>query len=390
MALAALESLLYEIDSDAIRAKVLHHLGIAFHHLGAADRAFEVLAQSRELATEMHLYGLASRTNAVLSNLSLHEQDDVVRQQAYAKAAADAATRAGDNFALQTALLQMLSAEMRLGNLNSSIEIEQRLATISTSETTKRYLALFRSERLAWEGRFCEAHQLMASCWAKVAFDFDRIASGSEFALFLALDGQSQPSGDLVRELLRTESSTKQSGLGRVRSMAIAKALCALAEAVNGRTAHSDRILKTIKIEGDSVVTSAVSTVDAMIVRLRHPSQGEVYQIVKGSKSLTALGHVGLGHLLRAADRTLRNAQPNRLPRANVTRAELQVLRLLAEGLVPKEIATRSGRSVHTVRAHIVNVTAKLKCHGSAEAIRTATQMGLLAQGRRRTTPSQS
>lgn len=390
IALVGLKPLLYEIDSDAIRAKVLHHVGIAFHHLGAADRAFEVLVQSRELAGELHLYGLASRTNAVLSNLSLHEQDDVVRQQAYAEAAADAATRAGDNFALQTALLQMLSAEMRLGNLNSSIEIEQRLATISTSETTKRYLALFRSERLAWEGRFGEAHQLIASCWTKVAFDFDRMASGSEFALFLALDGQSQASGHLVRELLRTEPATKQTGLGRIRSMAIARALCALAEAVNGRTAHADRILKTIELGGDSVVASTVGTVDAVIFRLRHPSQGEVFQIVEGLKGLTTLGYVGLGHLLCAADRTLRSAQPRRLSHANVTPAELQILRLLAVGLVPKEIATRTGRSVHTIRAHIVNVTAKLKCHGSAEAIRTATEMGLIAQGRRRETPSQS
>ncbi|MGA9419887.1 MAG: LuxR C-terminal-related transcriptional regulator [Candidatus Cybelea sp.] len=382
VALAGLEPLLHEFESDAIRAKVLHHLGIAFHHLGVADRAFDVLTQSREVASELHLYGLASRTNAVLSNLALHEEDDVVRQQTYAESAAAAATRAGDNFALQTALLQMLSAEMRLGDLRSSIEIEQRLASISTSETTKRYLALFRSERLAWEGRFSEAHQLMASCWTKLAFDFDRIASGSEYALFLALDGQRQPSGDLVREILRTEPSTRQTGLGRIRSTAIAKALCALAEAVNGRTTRADRILKTLRSEGDSVVALTVGTVDAAIFRLRFPYQGEVDQIEEGLKGLAALGYIGLGHVLRAADRTLRHAQPTRLSRANLTPTEIQILGLLAEGLVPKDIATRTGRSVHTVRVHITNVIAKLNCHGSSEAIQTAKRMGLLANGR--------
>jgi ATP/maltotriose-dependent transcriptional regulator MalT len=390
VALAGVEPLLHEFDSDAIRAKVLHHLGIAFHHLGAADRAFDVLAQSREVASELHLYGLASRTNAVLSNLALHEEDDVVRQQMFAESAAVAATRAGDNFALQTALLQMLSAEMRLGDLRRSIEIEQRLATISTSETTRRYLALFRSERLAWEGRFSEAHQLMASCWTKLAFDFDRIASGSEYALFLALDGQGQASGDLVREILRTEPSTRQTGLGRIRSTAIAKALCALAEAVNGRTTRAERILKTLGSEGDAVVALTVGTVYGAMFRLQHPYQGEVDQKEEGLRGLAALGYVGLGHLLRAADRTLRHAQPKRLSRPNLTRTELQILRLLAEGLVPKEIATRSGRSVHTVRAHIANVTAKLSCHGSSEAIQAAKRMGLLANGVRREIPEQS
>ncbi len=161
-AVARVEPLLLEIDSDAVRAKVLHHMGIAFHHLGMASKAFDVLSQSRELAAELHLYGLASRASAVLSNLAVHEEDDVARQLAYAESGADAATKAGDTFALQTALLQMLSAEMRSGNIARSIEIEQRLGAIQTSDLVRRFVALFRSVRLAWEGRFSEAHQLVS------------------------------------------------------------------------------------------------------------------------------------------------------------------------------------------------------------------------------------
>ncbi|MBV8531756.1 MAG: hypothetical protein JO104_10595, partial [Candidatus Eremiobacteraeota bacterium] len=93
-AIARLEPMLHEIDSDAVRAKILHHIGIAFHHVGAASRAFEALLHSQDLAAELHLYGLLSRANAVLSNLVIHEEDDVVKQLAYAESAADAAGKA--------------------------------------------------------------------------------------------------------------------------------------------------------------------------------------------------------------------------------------------------------------------------------------------------------
>ncbi len=201
-ALARLEPLLLVIDSELVRAKVLHHSGIAFHHLGIADRAFEVLTLSSEVAADLHLYSIESRANAVLSNLVLHEEDDVERQLRYAEIAADAATKAGDTFALQTALLQMLSAQMRRGNIEASIAIEQRLAGIKKNDLADRFLALFRAVRLAWEGRFAEAHYLVAPCWSQMAFSFDRVVSGSEYALFLALDGKRDESAKIAREIL--------------------------------------------------------------------------------------------------------------------------------------------------------------------------------------------
>ncbi|HZY97273.1 MAG TPA: AAA family ATPase [Candidatus Cybelea sp.] len=70
-ALARLEPLLLEIDSEVVRAKVLHYMGIAFHHAGEPEKAVEVLTQSRELAAELHLYSVESRASAVLSNLAL-------------------------------------------------------------------------------------------------------------------------------------------------------------------------------------------------------------------------------------------------------------------------------------------------------------------------------
>ncbi len=376
-ALALVEALMTEVDSDSVRAKALHHMGIAFHHLGVAGRAFEVLTQSSELAAELHLYSIVSRANAVLSNLSLHEEDDVDRQLQYAELAAKSATRAGDAFALQTALLQMLSAQMRRGDLEKSIEIEQRLESTRKSDLAIRYLTLFRSLRLAWEGRFAEAHQLVAPCWAQLPFNFDRIVCGSQYALFLALDGRLQPAAHVVKEILGLRASSQVTGLFRVRSMEIAKTLCAIAEAINGRTLYADRVLMSVKTDSDAVIVLLVKAADSLLLRLRHRGESGLDRIRESVEGLTALGYADVARLLGAVDRVLRYGEES-FGGGSLTASERDIMVLLAEGLVPKEIAARSGRSVHTVRVHIANVIAKLGCHGHSEALRAARRMGLI------------
>lgn len=377
-ALGRLEPLLLEIDSDIVRAKVLHYSGIAFHHLGVADRAFEVLTQSSDLASELHLYSIGSRANAVLSNLALHEEDDVERQLRYAESAAAAATKAGDAYALQTALLQELSAQMRHGDVEKSISIEQRLAGMRKDDLATRYLALFRSVRLAWEGRFAEAHSLVASCWARMPFDFDRLVSGSEYALFLALDGRREESIALVREILERAGSSEPSGRFRVRSIAIAKALSALAEAINGRATRADRIVRGVRANGDSVISLTASTVENVLARLRHRGESGADRVLDGIEKLASLGYADVAKLLGAVDRVLSFGEAASFDHADLTPSEIDVLRLLDEGLIPKEIAERTERSVYTVRVHIANIIAKLGCHGRSEAIRTAQREGII------------
>ena len=376
-ALARLEPLLLEIDSDVVRARVLHHSGIAFHHLGIADRAFEVLTQSSDVAADLHLYSIESRANAVLSNLVLHEEDDVDRQLRYAEFAADAATKAGDTFALQTALLQMLSAQMRRGNVEESIATEQRLAGIKTNDLADRFLALFRAVRLAWEGRFAEAHQLVAPRWSQMAFSFDKVVSGSEYALFLAIDGKREESAKLTREILAVLSTSTVTGRFRIRSMMIAKALSALAEAINGRAMHADRILRGIKLGSDSVIELVVTTVRNVLLRLTHRSDAGERRVRNGITELSRLGYADVARLLGAVDDVL-GARGNHTQSTQLTPSEVDVLKLLDEGLIPKEIALRKDRSVCTIRVHIANAVAKLGCHGKAEAVRRARQEGII------------
>ena len=79
--------------------------------------------------------------------------------------------------------------------------------------------------------------------------------------------------------------------------------------------------------------------------------------------------------LARLLPRLNRRREPGRV---ELTERELEVLALLAEGLPNSEIAGRLVVSVHTVRNHVANLSAKLGAHSKLEALSIAIRQGLL------------
>ena len=65
-------------------------------------------------------------------------------------------------------------------------------------------------------------------------------------------------------------------------------------------------------------------------------------------------------------------------PVPELTQRELQALRLLAEGLPNKTIATRLGISEHTVKFHVNSILGKLGAQSRTEAVTRATRLGLI------------
>ncbi len=62
-----------------------------------------------------------------------------------------------------------------------------------------------------------------------------------------------------------------------------------------------------------------------------------------------------------------------------LTPRELEVIRLIAEGLPNKNIATKLGISEHTVKFHVNAILTKLSAQSRTEAVVRATRMGLIA-----------
>jgi DNA-binding NarL/FixJ family response regulator len=61
-----------------------------------------------------------------------------------------------------------------------------------------------------------------------------------------------------------------------------------------------------------------------------------------------------------------------------LSRRELDVLRLISQGLSNRQIAEASHRSLHTVDAHVKNIYRKLQVKSRARAVREAMQKGLI------------
>ena len=82
------------------------------------------------------------------------------------------------------------------------------------------------------------------------------------------------------------------------------------------------------------------------------------------------------------ARRWLPGAEPGRTSRnqlvESLTARELQVLRMLAEGLANKEIAARLGISEHTAKFHVTQILAKLGVGSRAEAVAAGMRRGLV------------
>ena len=61
-----------------------------------------------------------------------------------------------------------------------------------------------------------------------------------------------------------------------------------------------------------------------------------------------------------------------------LTARQLDVIRLVAEGLSDKDIATRLVLSEHTVHRHIANIYTRLGCSSRAAAVAHAGRLGLV------------
>lgn len=64
---------------------------------------------------------------------------------------------------------------------------------------------------------------------------------------------------------------------------------------------------------------------------------------------------------------------------AELTPRELDILRLMAEGLSNQVISERLGITRNTVRNHVQSILAKLEAHSKLEAVATAVREGIIS-----------
>ncbi len=135
------------------------------------------------------------------------------------------------------------------------------------------------------------------------------------------------------------------------------------------------RILKA-KIPAMAVVIFTVyDEGDFLFDSLKAGASGYLLKRTSGVKILTALREAHLGgmpltrHMASKVVVYFQKLGKSRLELARLTSREIDVLRLLADGLLYKEIAAHMGISMDTVRQYLRNIYAKLHVNSRTEAV---------------------
>jgi DNA-binding NarL/FixJ family response regulator len=146
---------------------------------------------------------------------------------------------------------------------------------------------------------------------------------------------------DVGRDILAARPRTKVIALTALEDGATAR------EAI--RSGFTGYITKSIHTER---FLSAIRNLTSGQIVMTRPSQQPAGRRANGSD--------GLGQLL--------------------TRKELEVLRLLSEGVPSRSIADRLGVSPNTVRTHVQGILSKLQVHSRLQAVAYATSTGILSE----------
>jgi DNA-binding CsgD family transcriptional regulator len=296
----------------------------------------------------------------------------------HAEQAAAAATRAGDFFDLQSALLAMLSLETRRGNADRAVRVEKQLLELRANEAQRAsFIISSQAHRHAWAGRFAEAHRMFGSVLDRQSHAPDRALVYSMHALCLAMDGQGRNSfASAEKAVAIVESERNRDRTSGAIQCEAAVLFVVVAEVIAGRMTSAQRIFRREE-RGEDPLGRAMHAIVERIVRAgRSPS----YSIAGVEADLEVIRGLGFGGYAEHLQHAVHQLESSHHPETGVvlTPSELRIIRSLASGLTPKDIAAEMGRSVYTVQTHIANVIEKLGCHGRAEAVAAARQLGLL------------
>lgn len=134
------------------------------------------------------------------------------------------------------------------------------------------------------------------------------------------------------------------------------------------------------------VVLTANTSSDALLAAVDAGADGflpkeqpfaDVLDVIRRGDEAPGATSMAMAQILKQAAPVPSAVGPAPAP-VSLTEREREVLELLADGLVVKQIAARLGISVNTCRGHIRTLLAKFDAHSQLAAVVTAARQGLL------------
>lgn len=370
------EGFLSQLESDEICARLQHRMGIAAMALALPrDVVEKYFSRAHALAMTCSLFVTGAAALGGLASVALFYDDDLTKYVWYAQQTLSASLKAGDRFSTQTALLHLIQAETLRGNADRLILFEQQLASVSTSDSARlAYIVRGRAMIAAWNGEFSEAYRQLSMLSNRSFYGFDGLFEDALKAVCAVCSGRREDALETVAQIQEQIATERFTYLYAQRMSEMARLLCAAVEALAGRITNANRILQRRDAAGGPAVDGTRDVVSALCRAVKNPILRA--DIDEALTRLRLTGYGGVARLLeRAAEQLFEEQTSTDIP---LTPAEIEVLRSLAEGHSPKDIALETGRSVYTIQVHIKNLIKKLGCSGRNEALTVARKRGLL------------
>lgn len=133
------------------------------------------------------------------------------------------------------------------------------------------------------------------------------------------------------------------------------------------------RVVMLTAFADDAVVQQALEAGCCGYVTKQKAVDEVVYAVRAAHAGEALISPAVLARLLPKLDRRYRP------PGTELTARELDVLRLLVEGMSNQDIANRLSVRLNTVRNHVQNILLKLNAHSKLEAVATAVREGIVS-----------
>ena len=364
------------VESDEVRARLYHRIGLAALTMEfSPSEVNEYFSRAHAIASDIGLFVTSAAALGGLENVALLYEDDLTKAGWLAQQSMTAALKAGARYAVLGALLQLAHVEMRRGTPDRLVALEKQFAGALTSDTNSAYYIVpVRSLLAAWNGRYDDAYRLLATTPDRSAYRFDRIFNKALVGLYATGAGRRDDAIAAVTQALTWIEEGGLEYLHGVRTGEIARAICAIVEALNGRGTAAGRIMLQRPAASAPAVEAMRACANAVMRWMKNPAMAD-----EVTESLGMLQSAGLGGVALLIDRVHGLvAAETPAPDNPLTKAEAEVLQALADGSSPKDIALTTGRSIYTIQAHIQNVIKKLHCSGRTEALSVARRKGLV------------
>jgi len=327
----------------------------------------------------------AARARACLAKVALlrGETAEAVR---HARDAAEAFRQAGDAHSETFALMSLVYASSEAGIFEQTNEAIARLEALVAMGIGRGVYDICvppaKAIELAAAGNFREACDILSATPSLPEWHFTTVRL-AEIAFYAAGAARREAAEERAAECLARLREGTTTSVDASRRSALALLYLAHANLVLGRLERGRSLLEELGRAKGALERKARLLYDVAWATYLLAS-GHAEGAERRRAALARLEHAGYRGMARvfASLAELPTASDEDAPNAalgSLTKTELSLLSLVAEGLASKQIATRLGRSPQTVDKHLNNALKKLGCRSRAEAVALARRHRFLA-----------